>query len=216
MPAPTLGVLAAAYIWPESALGPLVFGVFKVWLLAMPVVWLMSVERQSPKLPALNAQGMPAAVVTGIGMCICIVGAYWLFRHWIDTGSVIDQIETVGLGVPWVYVAAAAYWCTVNSILEEYVWRWFVFTRCEALMPRFPAVMATGIFFTIHHVVALAYYFDWRLTVLGGLGVFIGGATWSWIYLRWRNIFAAYVSHVFADLAVFGVGWHLVFANGSA
>ncbi len=46
--------------------------------------------------------------------------------------------------------------------------------------------------------------------------VFIGGATWSWIYLRWRNIYAAYVSHVFADLAVFGVGWWLVFGGASS
>jgi hypothetical protein len=35
----------------------------------------------------------------------------------------------VGLDSRAIYLAGAVYWCTVNSILEEYVWRWFVFGR---------------------------------------------------------------------------------------
>ena len=160
----------------------------------------------------LGSNSRAAGVVTGVLMVVCIVGAYVLLGHWVDTAVMVEQIRSVGLGTLGAYVLGALYWCTINSILEEYVWRWFVFTRCEALMPRGVAVVAAGFFFTVHHVIALAFYFDWRITLLGSLGVFIGGTTWSWLYLRWRNIYAAYVSHVFADLAVFGVGWHIVFA----
>lgn len=213
VPAPTLGILAAMHLWPDSALGQVVYALCKVWLLVLPIVWIALVERHRPRLPPLRARGMAAGVVTGVLIFGVIVGAYALFGHWIDTAAMVEQIESIGLGVLWVYALGALYWCTVNSILEEYVWRWFVFTRCEALMPRIVAVLAAGFFFTVHHVIALAFYFDWRVTLLGSLGVFIGGTTWSWIYLRWRNIYAAYVSHVFADLAVFGVGWHLVFAG---
>jgi hypothetical protein len=216
VPAPTLGVLAAAYIWPESMLGQLVFAFCKVWLLVMPIVWLVLIDKQRPKLPALGSSGMPAAVLTGSGMFVAIVVGYQLFGSWIDTGELVRQIEAVGLGVPAIYLAGAVYWCTLNSILEEYVWRWFVFTRCEALMPRVLAAIAAGGLFAIHHAVALVYYFDWRVAVLGTVGVFVGGTIWSWIYLRWRNIYAAYVSHVFADIAVFGVGWQLAFGGAAA
>ncbi|MHC4103176.1 MAG: CPBP family glutamic-type intramembrane protease [Planctomycetota bacterium] len=41
--------------------------------------------------------------------------------------------------------------------------------------------------------------------------MFIGGTTWSWLYLRYRNIWAAYVSHVFADVIIFAIGWKLLF-----
>jgi membrane protease YdiL (CAAX protease family) len=78
-------------------------------------------------------------------------------------------------------------------------------------MPRWPAVIASGLFFTLHHVIALTAYFDWRITTLASLGVFIGGATWSWIYLKYRNIYAAYVSHVFADIVIFAIGYKLIF-----
>jgi membrane protease YdiL (CAAX protease family) len=216
VPAPTLGLLAALYIWPDTALGQLLYAVCKGWLFALPLVWVVVIDRHRPKLPRLRSRGMGEAVLTGLLMFATIVGAYVLLGDWIDTEGMVRQIQAVGLGVLSTYLLAALYWCTVNSILEEYVWRWFVFTRCEALMPRAVAVAAAGLFFTTHHALALMFYFDWRVTLLGSLGVFIGGATWSWLYLRWRNIYAAYVSHVFADLAVFGVGWHLVFANGGA
>ena len=215
VPAPTLGIVAALYLWPDTALGQIVYAVCKLWLVALPVVWLVLVERQRPRIPRLRADGMAAGVATGLGMVVCIVGALAFFGGWIDTELMAQRIRLIGLGDPRIFFIAALYWCTVNSILEEYVWRWFVFTRCEALMPRAAAVIAAGLFFTLHHVIALDFYFDWRVTLLASTGVFIGGATWSWIYLRWRNIYAAYVSHVFADLAVFGVGWLLVFGGAN-
>ncbi|MDP7348765.1 MAG: CPBP family intramembrane metalloprotease, partial [Phycisphaeraceae bacterium] len=111
----------------------------------------------------------------------------------------------------WVYVLGAIYWCTINSILEEYVWRWFVFTRCEALVGQVPATIVSALLFTIHHVIALMAFFDWRVTILASLGVFIGSAMWSWLYLRYRNLWTAYVCHVFADVGIFVIGWRLIF-----
>ena len=216
VPAPTLGLVAALYLWPDSALGQIVYAVCKLWLITLPVAWMVLVERQRPRLPALTGKGMAAGVATGIGIFLCIIGTYLIVGHWIDADIMATQIAAIGLDDPRVFLLGAVYWCTVNAILEEYVWRWFVFTRCEALMPRAAAVIAAGLFFTLHHVIALDFYFDWRVTLLASAGVFIGGATWSWIYLRWRNIYAAYVSHVFADLAVFGVGWYLVFGGAGA
>jgi membrane protease YdiL (CAAX protease family) len=216
VPAPTLGLIAALYLWPDTALGQIAYAVCKLWLIALPVVWLVLVERRRPRIPRLTSQGMAAGVATGIGIFGCIVAAYLLFGGWIDADVMAAQIAAIGLGDPRVFLIGALYWCTVNSILEEYVWRWFVFTRCEALMPRAAAVIAAGLFFTLHHVIALDFYFDWRVTLLASTGVFIGGATWSWIYLRWRNIYAAYVSHVFADIAVFGVAWYLLFGGAGS
>jgi membrane protease YdiL (CAAX protease family) len=216
VPAPTLGLLAALYVWPDTLLGQLVYAGLKLWLLALPVAWVFLVEKHRPRIPRLRSRGMAEGVITGLLIFAVIVGAFVLFSDWIDGAAMARQIADVGLGDPVTFLVAALFWCTINSILEEYVWRWFVFTRCEVLMGRIVAVVAAGVFFTIHHIIALAYYFDWRVTLLGSIGVFIGGATWSWLYLRWRNIYAAYVSHVFADIAVFGIGWYLVFGNGPA
>jgi membrane protease YdiL (CAAX protease family) len=195
-----------------TALGNTVFALGKIWILLLPVAWVTFVERQKPRIPLPAARGMRAACLTGSAIVVAIASAYWLLgRHWIDAGLVREQAHEVGLTTPTRYVLGAIYWCTINSILEEYVWRWFVATRCEVLVPRIAAVVLSGLFFTLHHIVALAVYFDWRVTVLGSVGVFIGGATWSWLYIRYRNIWAAYVSHVFADVIIFAIGYKLIF-----
>ena len=204
-----MGMVAA-----EGPVGQTLFVASKVWILLLPVMWIMLMDRQRPRVPRPAARGMPAAVATGSVIFVAIaVGYWWLGRQRIDVELMREQIHANGLTTPLLYLLGALYWCTVNSILEEYVWRWFVVTRCEVLMPRLAAVILSGLLFTAHHVIALndLFFYDWQLTALGSVGVFIGGTTWSWLYLRYRNIWAAYVSHVFADVIIFAIGWKLLF-----
>ncbi len=211
VPAPSIAVWLTLYGMQGAFIAKALFGFFKVWLFLLPVVWLLFVDKQRVSLPKPTGKGMGAGLVTGVVIFALILAGYFLFRHWIDVQRVSSNAKDAGLTSPLLYILLAVYWCTINSLLEEYVWRWFVFTRCEAVMPRWPAVIASGLFFTLHHIIALNAYFDWRVTTLGAVGVFVGGATWSWIYLKYRNIYAGYVSHVFADLAVFGIGYVLIF-----
>ncbi len=73
------------------------------------------------------------------------------------------------------------------------------------------AVVLAAFCFTLHHASALKLYFDWRITLLGSAGVFAGGVLWSGLYLRYRSIWPGFVSHILVDLAMFAVGWHLIF-----
>ncbi len=214
VPVPSFGTWMAMVQAEGTTAGQIIFGAAKLWVVLLPLGWLVLVEKGRPAIPRPSARGMPAAVLAGVVIVAVIAAAYWLLGlPWIDAALVRERAIKIGLGHPAVYLLGALYWCTINSLLEEYVWRWFVFTRCEALMPRGLAVLSSALFFTLHHVVALAVYFDARVTVLGSVGVFAGGAIWSWLYLRYRNIWAAYVCHVFADVPIFVIGWKLIVAS---
>ncbi|MEX0774927.1 MAG: CPBP family intramembrane glutamic endopeptidase [Phycisphaeraceae bacterium] len=211
VPAASVGTFIAMVAAP-GPIGQAVFLVAKAWLLLFPVVWLMAMDRVRPTLPRPSRRGMTAALATGVAIFLAIFAGYGLVgAAWIDPELMRRKAMAVGLTTPAIYLAGAVYWCTVNSILEEYVWRWFVFIRLELLLPRAAAVLASGLLFTLHHIIALSVYFDWRITLLASLGVLVGGTTWSWLYLRYRNLYAAYVSHVFADIAIFILGYWLIF-----
>jgi len=210
VPAPSVGVAAA--VLHADVLGRLVFAAGKVWLLVLPLVWLVAVDRGRLEIPRPSSRGLAMACLTGALTAAVIVVAYLTIgRAWIDVELFQRQLSTLGLADPKVFGLLAVYWCLINSLLEEYVWRWFVFTRCEALMPTGVAVVASGVLFGVHHLVAMSVYFDWSLALLASVGVSIGGMLWSWLYGRYRNIWAAYISHVFADVAVFGIGYVLLF-----
>ena len=98
----------------------------------------------------------------------------------------------------------------MNSLIEEYFWRWWVYERLRAFAAPLAAVALSGVLFTVHHVFALNAYLPWELTVLASLGVLTGGVTWSWIYAWYGNIWAAYVSHVWADVVIFWIGWEVL------
>ena len=93
------------------------------------------------------------------------------------------------------------------------MWRWFVFRKFEGMLGGKLAVVAAALGFTAHHVVALSAQFTWPVTLLASAGLFIGGATWNVLYLRYRSIWPGYVSHAIADVAVFIVGYRLIFGG---
>ena len=75
-----------------------------------------------------------------------------------------------------------------------------------------PAVVLSGLGFTLHHIVVLIAYFpDARLVVLFNVGVFAGGCIWAALYERCGSICGPWVSHLLVDVAIMVVAYDLLF-----
>ncbi len=211
VPAPSIGAAMATMIAPGSVGQGILFA-SKVWTIVLPAAWWVLVDRQRICIPRPRLAGMGLALLSGLLITIAILGAYWLLaRHWIDVDAAKAQVAAAGFGTKASYIGIAIYICTANSLLEEYVWRWFVFRKCETVWGGKIAVVMSAAFFMLHHIWPLIAYFDWRVMVLANVGIFIGGATWSWFYLKYRSIWPGYVSHLIGDIAVLGLGWVILF-----
>ena len=211
VPAPSLAGWWALYLSPGAA-GQIVFALLKVWVLALPAVWTVLVDRERLRIPPLRREGFGAALTFSALAGAGILGFYFLVgRRIVDLDSFRETVMRAGLTSPARYIGAALYWTLLNSLLEEYVWRWFVVTRLVVLVRRGAAVFLSALFFTAHHAVAGLAYFSWDLACVICVGVFLGGAVWSWIYARYQNFWAAWVSHVLIDAVVFWVGYDLLF-----
>lgn len=223
VPAPSLGVLCAMFLFPDTTLGKSIQMAAKVWLLALPIVWLLLVQRRRLTLPRWSWRGMPAGLITGLLSVAAIVGGWELFGdRLVDAALFRDKMHAIGLDSLPKYLAFAATLTFINALLEEYVWRWFVYTKWSDLLAgqhssrakavAIPgAIVLAGLCFTLHHTIAMSLYFGWQTNLLASLGVFTGGVTWSILYLRYKNIYAGYVSHIFADLAIFYIGYRVAF-----
>ena len=212
VPAPTLGVVMALVVAP-GPLGQAVWALCKLWILCLPFVWLRWVERRPPSLSPPRRGGFLAAFFLGLLMSGFVYLAYtYVGGRWIEVEAFQRRVVKMGLGNPVAYLGFAAYTTLVNSLLEEYVWRWFVFRRCEDLLPGPAAVAASALFFTLHHAVTLQIQLGWQTALLSSLGIFVGAAVWSWCYLRYRSIWPGYLSHVIVDVTALWIGYQLLFA----
>ena len=212
-PVPSLGIWAAMVAAP----GPHGHGVFlvaKLWLLVFPAAWYLLVEKGKPSWSPPRRGGMATGVLSGVILAAAIVLGAWLVgaQH-MDLAPLHAAVREMNLASPAAYLAGAAAWTLVNSLIEEYVYRWFVLRQCEAMLPPAVAVIAAAAIFTLHHVIALNQYLEPGFTALSSAGVFVGGIVWAALYYRYRSIWPGWISHALADIAVFGLGGWLLFAG---
>ncbi len=213
VPAPTIGVLGAMWLdLTEGPVGQAIYFISKAWLFAFPVLWLLFVDRGRLSLSPAARGGLGIGVLLGLVISAVIGGVWWFAGDvLIDPAGVRETAAINDLDKPLTYIGLAVYLTFINALLEEYAWRWFVFRQCERLMPASLAVLASAAMFTLHHILALKAQLDWPATILCSAGVFIGGATWSWCYLRFRSVWPGYLSHAIVDAAIFIIGWKLIF-----
>ena len=212
-PVPTVGALAALHAVPGAA-GRVVFLAAKLWLLLFPAVWYITVERGRPGWSPPERRGLVAGAAAGVAMAAAVLVAWWgALEGQVDPQLVRHAAVEMGIGSPASYFAGAASWILVNSLVEEVVWRWFVLRQLRALLPRVPAILGSAALFTVHHAVAMSDYLSPAHVALGSLAVLAAGVCWAWLYVRYASIWPAWISHVVVDVAVFLIGWQLLFSG---
>ena len=215
LPAPSVGTLLGFWIAPGTT-GQIGYAVCKLWIFALPVIWIVGIERQSLDLSAFTLDRLRAGSRTGICLGTALASVIvlaWasLGRHWLDPDHVRQLLGAAGFMSPQRYLIFGVFLVLVNSLLEEMVWRWFVFTRFRALVGERAGVGATAFFFTLHHILMLGLLVDPAPAALGSVGIFAAGYAWSTIYARYDSIWPCYCSHVMAILAPVTIGWFLLF-----
>lgn len=212
IPLPSLGVYFGMIALPNTSIGQGLFFLMKALLLIMPIFWTLVIDKQSLSLSKSQRGGFLISGIIGVVISIGIVGAYLLLGEFLmDPTLIQSKMLEVGLATPGAYIFGAAYWILINSVLEEYVWRWFVVKQSEKIIGSTGAILISAFGFTLHHVVAMQLYLNWAAVLLCSIGIFVGGSVWSWCYIRYRSIWPCYLSHAIVDLAIFGIGYQILF-----
>ena len=209
--APSISVITG-FAFKAGILAIFVFIFTKVWIFGLPAFWYLRIEKGEKSLSLPENGGWKVSTLLGVGMLIVIFIAYFSIGDKLLRADELTEIlDGVGLTVAWKFALAIIFWVFINSVLEEYVFRWFITSKIEQLIGGvwIPIFLSAGIF-TIHHTIALAFFIDPLGNFIASLGVFIGGAIFSWLYMTYRSIWVAWVAHAIADIAIFIIGWKMV------
>jgi membrane protease YdiL (CAAX protease family) len=217
LPAPLIGVSSSFYLPPlQSASGEIEIGkaiwlLAKIWLVALPIAWLLYVDGGKLSWSPTSRKGVVAGLVSAIPVGVVILGAYLIAKNsLIDPAEAKQTILELGINSPAKFFIFASSMSLVNSLMEEYVWRWFVFSKFKVLFGARPAIVLSAFFFTLHHVVIVWGLGSLWLVFLGSLGLFVGGIVWGWLYNKYNSIWPGWICHVAADTAIMWIAWWIL------
>ena len=208
---PSASVYCGMYAFPGTGLGKFLFVFTKILFFGGPLYVFFI--RQRRKLRELcRVDDTAQALLLGLAAGVIIVLAYALLgTRLIDEAELRTGIASLNLDNMWLFSGGAIYWCLGNSFLEEFVWRYFIFERFAKILSKVSACVLVALLFTVHHSLAMAVYFNPVTNVIASLGIFGASLLWSWLRLRNNNLWPCYISHIFADIAIFAVGAYLLF-----
>lgn len=210
--APTVSIFIS-FGTDGGIISQIAYFISKIWLLVIPLIWYLKVDGGKLSLSKPKQGGYAMATGLGLVMSGVIFGAWLIVGDLIDGDLLRDAVEPVGLLDLRLYVGGVIYWTVLNSLLEEYVFRWFLVVKSEALVGTgTPAILLSAFIFVIHHTFALLFFgFPWWANLLASVSLFVGGAIFSWLYIRYRSVWMPYIAHAICDIAVFGIGAIIIF-----
>ncbi len=219
-----LAPLAASFfyfvLFPGTAFGNAFYTGIKCFHLFWPAAAVLLILRE-PLIDRTRPKRHLASLLPGTLFGLLTLGLLFLLIHSGPLAAVLEQsygriAEKIhDLGEAERYFAFALFLCLVNSAMEEYYWRWFVFGQSKRLMPVTVAHLVAALGFSSHHIVVLSQFFPFGWALALGACVGIGGAFWSWQAQRYNSLIGPWVSHLLVDIGIVWIGWEALQAQAN-
>ena len=163
-------------------------------------------------LPLLRPKkkGLFPAIALGVGIYAVILGGYFVASPFFDFSQIAGAL-TENAGVTkenFLYVSL--YISFVNSFLEEFFFRGFVFTNLKRLSGRKLAYLFSAAAFSLYHVAMMIGWFSPMLFLLVMAGLVVGGMIFNWLNEKLDTIYCSWLAHMFANFAINTIGFMLL------
>ena len=145
-------------------------------------------------------------LLIGLAIYVGIVFVYFVLSRFIDLAA-ITKILNSDVGVEKDnFIKVALYISFINSFIEEFFFRGFIFLNLKNLASRKFAYVFSATAFSIYHVAIMGSWFSPALFIIAMLGLFVGGLIFNYLNEKSGNIYNSWLVHMMANLAINTVG----------
>jgi len=161
-------------------------------------------------IPSKTAIKTPA--ILGAALYAFILAAYFAFRPFVDFTPITASLEA-SYGITKAnFPAVVAYFCIVNSLLEESFFRAFLFGAGRGAFGRAGAYGLSALAFAAYHTAIIYTWLAPALTALMLAGLAIGGLIFAAFHEKAGSVYPSWIIHIFCDLSIATVGGLLYFS----
>lgn len=157
-----------------------------------------------------NKKGLAVAFALGVGLFGLILGGYFLLSPFFDFSNIASSL-TASTGVDGDnFLFVALYISFINSLLEEFFFRGFVFTNLKRSANRTTAYLFSSLLFSLYHTAMMIGWFSLPLFLLILTGLAVGGAIFNFLNEKYNTVFVSWIVHMFTNFAINTIGFILL------
>lgn len=157
----------------------------------------------------IKGKGLVQVFFLGVLVYVFILGCYFSIGTYFDFSNVTSQLQqNVGIKKEN-FIFVAIYISFINSLLEEFFFRGFIFTNLKALTSRGIAYSISALVFALYHIAMMTSWFSILLFALLLAGLTVGGVLFNYLNEKQGNIYTSWFVHMFANFAINTVGFML-------
>ncbi len=155
-------------------------------------------------------KGFLLAFGLGVALFGVILGGYFLLSPVFDFSKIASSL-TASTGVDKSnFLFVSLYISFVNSLLEEFFFRGFVFTNLKNASSRFFAHGFSAVLFSLYHTAMMIGWFSLPLFLLVLVGLAAGGIIFNLLNEKGGTVYVSWVVHMFANFAINTIGFILL------
>jgi len=201
-------------VFSGSFFGKAVFVVKSLYLIFWPYFWIKITKL---KFGNNEKRNIKKSVIYGVffALSIALLGfvLYKFFYNMFEPfkNNVMNKMKSFDLNNPILFVLFGFYIFLLNSLIEEYYWRYFIFSGLKLKLNAIISAVISSIAFTFHHTMILNNYFPVHLNAFLSFLVFLAGFVWCMIFYKTKSIIGPWVSHIIVDIIIVVFGYKLLF-----
>lgn len=142
----------------------------------------------------------------GISIYMLIIGAYFILSTYIDLSEIREILHNSGDITRNNFFYVAIYISFLNSLLEEFFFRGFIFLSLNKIGPRVLAYLVSALGFALYHIGIMVDWFNIMIFLLALIALFFGGLIFNYLNEENKNIYNSWLVHMFANFALNTIG----------
>lgn len=148
-----------------------------------------------------------------LGVYVFIIATFLLLKNFINLNDISFSLgESLNVNKDnFIYIAL--YISFINSLLEEFFFRGFVFFSLKNNSSRILAYTISALSFSLYHIAIILNWFNIILFFLVIIGLFIAGLLFNWLNEKSNNIYNSWLVHMFANFSINSIGFFMFYLN---
>lgn len=210
-----LPVIALLAITQFTSSNYLIISLYRIIFLS-PIIYRMIVKRDSLRRAITEnfsfkifKKNLSKTLAISLLLMLIFFGAYLVFKNVITLDKILQNIKIANASN---IIFIGIFIILINSILEEFFWRGFIFKELSSSTNIWLAYLVSGIAFSFHHII---FYYNWFTPfffVLITVGLIAFATIMNFIFQKYKDLFSCWLIHaagnvvqIYLALLIFGL-----------